>query len=202
MKLPEPPLLRTLVPEHGTDAVKFLHRVGLIGLVLDVGPHHRGSGLGPQGEASTFDIVEGVHLLGYDVGLLPNAAAEEFGLLKNWGPDLLKAKVLEYASRLGLDPSPDACLFRKNVSESFDAGNFQWLYILSFDVVQRSSGCRLLWLLGFVDFAGVVPRRQASKTRSRRSEVRGQKDIIPQFLNPLIPQFSSSPHQRPDPIPP
>ena len=69
------PLLRALAAEHRAEVVELLHAGTLVQAVFDVGADHRGGILRPQGERSAV-VVEGVHLLGDDVGFRAHAARE------------------------------------------------------------------------------------------------------------------------------
>ena len=76
IELPVAALLRALAPEHRADVVELLHARALVQPVLDVGANHRGGVLRPQRERGAVAVLEGVHFLGDDVGILAHAARE------------------------------------------------------------------------------------------------------------------------------
>ena len=82
-------LLRTLAAEHRADVVELLHAGPLVEAVLDVGADHRGGVLGTQRERGLVAIVEGVHLLGDDVGFFADAAREQLRLLEDRSADFV-----------------------------------------------------------------------------------------------------------------
>jgi hypothetical protein len=79
--------LRSGVPVHGVDRVE-LHRLGgAVHPVLDVGAADRRRRLGPEREAASALVLEGVHLLLHDVGALARRPLEELGVLEDGRPD-------------------------------------------------------------------------------------------------------------------
>src|SRR5439155_25158185 len=95
MELPVPPRLRTLVPEHRPHRVD-LDRLGPdVEPVLDVGPHERGRRLWTERQRLAATVIEGVHLLRDDVGLVADAPREQLRPLEERHPDLLVAVRLE-----------------------------------------------------------------------------------------------------------
>src|SRR3990172_3781602 len=93
--LPGAPRLRALVAEHGAGRVEA-YGLGLdLEAVLDVGAQERRGRLGPERERVAAAVVEGVHLLLDDVGLVADPAREELGALEERQPDLPVAVALE-----------------------------------------------------------------------------------------------------------
>ena len=76
VELPVAALLRPLAAEHRADVIELLHARALVEPVLDVGADHRGGIFRAQGERGAVAILEGVHLLGDDVGVGAHAAGE------------------------------------------------------------------------------------------------------------------------------
>ena len=107
VELPVAALLRALAAEHRADVVELLHAGLLVQPVLDLGADHRRRVLGPQRQRGPV-IVEGVHLLADDVGLLADAAREQRGLLEDRRADLAVVVARKIASRDGLHVVPHA----------------------------------------------------------------------------------------------
>ena len=99
-------LLRPLAAEHGPHVEQLLHAGALVEAVLDVGADHRGGVLGAQGERRAVTIVEGVHLLGDDVGFGAHAAGEELGFLQDGGADLVVVVAAKHRARNGFHAIP------------------------------------------------------------------------------------------------
>ncbi len=118
VELPVAALLGSLAPEHRADHVEPLDRVGRIELVLDVGAHDGGRGLGPQGDHVSAAVGKGVHLLLDDVGVFADAALEEFGLLHDRDADLPKPEAFEKRPRVLLDLLPEFDLAGQDVLEA------------------------------------------------------------------------------------
>src|SRR5712692_9337391 len=77
IELAETALLWALPAEHRADVVILLDARNLVEPVLDVGADHRGGGFRAQGKRAAVAILEGVHLLADDVGVLADAAREQ-----------------------------------------------------------------------------------------------------------------------------
>ena len=115
--------LRTLAAEHGADVIQLLDTGKLIHPVLDVGTDHRRGGFRAQGERTAVAVLEGIHLLGDDVGFRAHAAGEQPGFLKDRRADFLIVVSAEHAARHVLDVVPRGAGRRENVARSFDSSN-------------------------------------------------------------------------------
>ena len=106
IELPVAALLRALAAKHGTDVEPLLHFGGLLVSVFDVRPDHRGGVLGPQCEGTPVAVVEGVHLLGDDIGIGPDAAREQLRLFENRRSDFVVVIGPKDLARNGLNAIP------------------------------------------------------------------------------------------------
>src|SRR6516225_1522647 len=82
VKLAEPAFLRSLIAEHWA-AVEEFEGQALGEAVGDYRANHPGSVFWPQRDFLTAAVVEGVHLLRYDVGVLADRSRENLGELEN-----------------------------------------------------------------------------------------------------------------------
>ena len=126
VELAQPALLGALPPEHGPEIVELPHRLHLVELSLDVGPHHPRRTFRPQAQQGGLRVPvgEGVHLLLDDVGALPQRTRKELGLLQDGNSNLLEVVSGKYLYRGLFDPLPEIHFIRRNVRESLDAGQF------------------------------------------------------------------------------
>src|ERR1700758_4358522 len=82
MELAKAPLLRSLIAEHRAAVEEFEGQT-LGEAVGDYRANHPGSIFWPQRDFLTAAIVEGVHLLRNDVGVLADRSRENLGELEN-----------------------------------------------------------------------------------------------------------------------
>jgi hypothetical protein len=68
-------------------------------------------------------IVEGVHLLADDVGLLADASGEQSGFLEDWGSNFAVVVCPEDAARDRFDMVPNAGRGRKDIARAFNSSN-------------------------------------------------------------------------------
>ena len=125
VKLAMPPLLWALVPEHGTDGVKFNHGISRVQLVLDIGSHHRSGGLGAHSNTIPAAILKGVHLLLHDISFLADAPREELRLLQDGHPYLSEAETLQDLSGALFQHPPSTGRRMKDITESPHGLDFQ-----------------------------------------------------------------------------
>ena len=106
VELPVAALLRALAAEHGAEVVELLHAGTLVEPVLDVGADHRSGVLRPQREGAAVAVLEGVHLLGDDVGFLAHAAREQLRLLEDGRADFVVVIGAKDRARRGFHAVP------------------------------------------------------------------------------------------------
>jgi len=91
VELSEPPGLGPLGPEHGPEVEQFRKALGLMEVMLEVGPDHGGGALRPQDDVVAAAVFESEHLLLDDVGGLADRAEEERGIFNDGGAQFLVA---------------------------------------------------------------------------------------------------------------
>ncbi len=83
VELPVTPGLGPLVAEGGADGPDLRGKLAVVQAVLQHRPQHPGGELRAQGDRTAAPVLEGVHLLGHDVGRLADAARVELGVLEH-----------------------------------------------------------------------------------------------------------------------
>ncbi len=114
MKLAVAPLLRTLVPKHGSAVPEPLYLIEQQAM-LKTRPHTAGSALRPQGEAVTIAVLEGIHLLFDDIRDLADGAFEQVGHLQDGHTDLVVTIPGEHPTHPVLEKLPQEGLVRQDV---------------------------------------------------------------------------------------
>src|SRR5262249_24258221 len=111
IKLPVPPLLRTLPPELW-PYIEELVNSSFPKLVLDVSAHHSGSIFRPQRERlprlalCARPVFPRVHFLGNNIGLFSDRSRKQLRLLENWRADFLKVVGAKHVARGCFDKVP------------------------------------------------------------------------------------------------
>ena len=98
--------LRPLVPEHGAEVVHAHGLRQIVHAVLQVGAADRRCSFGPQGNAVTATVLEGVHLLFDDIGTLAHGPDEEIGVFEGGGVDAPVAEQVGNPHGFGLNVTP------------------------------------------------------------------------------------------------
>ena len=126
VKLPIAPLLGPLATKHRPDGVVLLNRILGVDLVLQIGPHHGGRGLGAQGQQIAAAVGEGVHLLFDDVRGFPDAAGKKLGFLQDGQTDFAEPEGAQNFGGRFFDGLPERGFARQDVLETLygsDAGH-------------------------------------------------------------------------------
>src|SRR6185369_2884755 len=100
-------LLRALAAKHGSDVIELFDAGDLVEAVLDIGAHHRSSGLRAERDGRAVTIFPGVHFFADDVGIFADATGEVRGFFENGRADFVIVEPAEYFARLRLDAVPD-----------------------------------------------------------------------------------------------
>ena len=120
VELPEAPLLRPFPAEHGPHVVDLPDLRVPMDLVLQVGPDHRCRPLRPKRKRAAVTVVEGVHLLGDDVGVFSHPPGKQLGAFEdrraNFG-EPIEGKDLPGGL---LHPIPNHRFLRQNVPSPLD----------------------------------------------------------------------------------
>ena len=119
VKLPQPPLLRAFVPEHGADGIETLHRKLRLQAMLDKGPQHRGGALRPHGDRIAVAVGKGVHLFFDDIGGLADGSGEQLGFFQDRHPDFGEPEAVEDIPGGCLDMLPDSNLIGEDILKAF-----------------------------------------------------------------------------------
>ena len=114
MRLAIASLLRTLVAKDRADVVEP-QRPDREEAVLEHGPHDRRRPFWAQRDASAAPIVERVHLLFHDVGLLTDAAHEEIGGLEDRRANLAISEPSRQPVNARFEFAPAARLRREKI---------------------------------------------------------------------------------------
>ena len=118
MVLSIPTCLGTVVSEHRRDVEDSYRLRQVVHPVFYVGAANRRGAFGTQSQRFAAEIIERVHLLLDDVGLIPNAAAEKRGVFKDWRVDLLVSELARGLDRGGADRVPENLILRQDVCDA------------------------------------------------------------------------------------
>jgi hypothetical protein len=118
VKLPEPPRLRPLVPEHRARVAEPRDPSRTVQAVLQIGAHDGRGVLRTQGYAAPAPVGEGVHLFRYDIRVLPDGALKQLRGLEERRTDALVSEPLERAFEHLLDVPPHVNGGRQDVLRS------------------------------------------------------------------------------------
>ncbi len=130
MKLPVTSLLGPLVAEHRTRGPEPLLLV-VQQSVLDCGTDESGRRLGSQAQPVAATVLEAVHLLLDDVGVLADRAVEELGVLEERYAHFAVTVVGEKPARRSLDPLPVRQLVREQVVHTANGLEFAFHGLVS-----------------------------------------------------------------------
>ena len=122
--------LGPLVAENRTDRVEFDRAGPDAHAAFDVGAHHAGSKLGPQGKRVTAPVLKGVHLFFHNIGGFADAASKEGGGLEYRYADFPKTVLFDDVTHPGDDVAPVRLIFRQNVLGSGRGFVQQLLFLL------------------------------------------------------------------------
>src|SRR5690606_7878198 len=112
-KLPVAMALGPLAAEHRAEVPPALHGIAHGQALLHVGPHRAGGILRPERQHLPAAILESVHLLADDVGLLADRPGEEPRFLEDRRVDELEAVAREHLASGVQDPLPDPAVERR-----------------------------------------------------------------------------------------
>ena len=96
LELAVPAGLRTLVAEERTRIGQLHRKLTAVEVVLDDRAHHAGGAFGTQGHGAAAAVLEGVHLLGDDVGGFADTTGEQGGLLEDRQFDVAVTRVVDH----------------------------------------------------------------------------------------------------------
>src|ERR1700676_2266468 len=121
IKLPVPPLLRSLPAKLRTNVVELVEPP-IPEFVLDVGPHYTGCIFGTQRQhlpllaVCPWPVLPRIHFLRDNVGLFAHTTRKQFRRLENWRANLLEVVSAEHIPNRRLHKIPQRRLRRQQIA--------------------------------------------------------------------------------------